>query len=315
MRICLHLSSLPTAARGAVVALGNFDGVHRGHGAVIGTAAGWAGRLGCPLGVLTFEPHPRAVFQPGLAPFRLTPLRNKARALAQGGVDLLYVARFDRQFLHQSAEDFIDRVLVGGLAARVVVAGTDFRFGHRRTGDLALLARHGAPAGLTVVGVDAFRDADGGTVSSTRVRAALQDGDPGLAARLLGRPWEIEGRVVEGDRLGRQLGFPTANVRFGAFLRPRFGVYAVRVALEGWEEGPLVWRPGVANLGRRPTLNGLDERMEVHLFDFAGSLYGRRLRVQLHSFLRGEQKFSDLEALKVQIALDAAAARRVLEGD
>ncbi len=314
MRLFRHTADLPAdtrgAAQGAVVALGNFDGVHRGHQAVIGTAQRIARDLGAPSAVLTFEPHPRSVFRPADAPFRLSPFRVKARHIEALGVDLLFVCHFDDSFLHKSAEAFIEDDLVRGLGARHVVCGYDFLFGHGRRGDPALLKQAGLQHGFGVTEVGTIADEAGGVYSSTRIRDALVAGNPREAARLLGSPWEIEGRVEHGDHKGRTIGFPTANVELADYLRPAFGVYAVRT---GVDHGPdTVWRDGVANLGRRPTVGGTVERLETHLFDFDGDLYGQHLRVQLIDFLRPERKFGSFAELKDQIVQDAAAARAVL---
>ncbi|HYD67285.1 bifunctional riboflavin kinase/FAD synthetase [Azospirillum sp.] len=310
MRLFRHTTDLPADARGAVLALGNFDGVHRGHQAVIGQAQRIARDLGAPTGVLSFEPHPRSLFRPGDPPFRLSPFRVKARHVEALGVDLMVVCHFDDRFLHKSAEDFVEEDLVRGLGIRHAVCGADFLFGHRRAGDVALLERLGARHGFGVTAVGPVADPQGGVYSSTRVRDALLAGNPREAAHVLGRAWEIEGRVEHGDKRGRTIGFPTANLELGEYLRPAFGVYAVRA---GVDHGPAtVWHDGVANLGRRPTVGGLAERLEVHLFDFAGDLYGQHLRVQLIEFVRPERKFSGLEELKAQIGLDADAARLAL---
>lgn len=310
MRLFRHTADLPADARGAVVALGNFDGVHRGHQAVIGMAQRIARDRNAPSAVMTFEPHPRSVFRPGEPPFRLSPFRVKARHIEALGVDLLFVCHFDDGFLHQSADAFIDEVLVKGLGVRQVVCGYDFLFGHMRAGDPALLARVGREHGFGVTEVGPVADEQGGVYSSTRVRDALVAGQPREAARLLGSPWEVEGRVEQGDQRGRTIGFPTANVELGEYLRPAFGVYAVRA---GVDHGPAtVWHDGVANLGRRPTVGGTVERLETHLFDFAGDLYGQHLRVQLIDFIRPERKFASFDELKDQIVRDAEAARATL---
>lgn len=312
MRIFRHTAGLPADARGAVAALGNFDGVHLGHQAVIGTAAGVAGRAGAPLAVLTFEPHPRRVFRPGDPPFRLTPFRIKARQIEALGVDLLFVIHFDAGFAKRTAEAFVEEVLVRDLGVCHVVVGYDFVFGRGRGGDVGLLSAMSGRLGFGVTSVEPAAGPEGAVFSSTRVRELLAAGRPRDAARVLGRPWEIEGRVEGGFRRGRTIGFPTANVALDDYLRPAFGVYAVRAGIDrgvGTE-----WLPGVANLGRRPTVGGTAELLEVHLFDFAGDLYGRHLRVQLVDFLRPERKFDGLDALKAQIALDAEAARRYLAG-
>ncbi|HYE00411.1 MAG TPA: bifunctional riboflavin kinase/FAD synthetase [Alphaproteobacteria bacterium] len=296
--------SLPPAARGAVVAIGNFDGVHRGHQHLIAQAAAEARRLGAPLGVLTFEPHPRRLFRPDDPPFRLTPLRTKLPLLRGLGVDRVYALRFDRAFSLLDAEAFVRDVLVEGLGVAHVAVGRDFEYGHKRGGSAATLAAH-SEFGVTIV--EKLADPDGDTVSSTAVRHALRDGRPAEAARLLGRPFAISGFVRRGDQRGRTIGFPTANLTLGPYLRPGYGVYAVRARLaDGRSAG------GVANLGIRPTVGGLRELFEIHLFDFEGDLYGRRLEVELLHFIRPERKFDSFDALRAQIAQDAQAARGLL---
>ena len=311
MRIFRH-DKAAGADRGAVVALGNFDGVHPGHQRVIGETGRIARALGAPNAVLTFEPHPRSVFRAGDAPFRLTPFRVKSRRIEALGVDLLFTLHFDLAFAQRSAEAFIDDVLVKGLGVRHVVVGFDFVFGNKRRGTPALLQERGAALGFGVAIVDPVQTAGGAIYSSTRIREHLVAGRPREAAALLGRFWEIDGRVERGDLRGRTIGFPTANIFLKDYLRPAAGVYAVRAGIE--EGGRTVWRDAVANFGTRPTFGGSDLRLEVHVFDFAGDLYGRHLRVALIDYLRPERKFSGIDALKAQIAADAARARELLQG-
>lgn len=302
---------LPDAARGGVVLLGNFDGVHRGHQAVVAAGRAVADRDGATLGALTFEPHPRSLFVPDTAPFRLTALPAKARLLHRHGCDFVVAQNFDRAFAALEARDFVTGILVEGLAARQVVCGYDFTFGRQRAGYVDALAEWGREFGFGVTVVQPVTR-EGEIYSSTRIREALRGGHVAEAAALLGQDWEIEGEVVHGDKRGRLIGFPTANVALGEHLVPQLGVYAVRVA-EADSDTP-DWRHGVANLGRRPTVDGEKLSFEVNLFDFSGDLYGRRLRVALHAFLRPEQKFAGLDALKAQIAADAQAARAILAG-
>ena len=312
MRILRH-SAAPPEAAGAVLALGNFDGVHRGHRVVIGLAAEVARQRKAPLGVLTFEPHPRTFFQPAASPFRLTPYRSKARALARLGLDLLVVLRFDRRIAAMLAQDFVLEILVHGLKASHVVVGYDFVFGHKRYGNTYVLEHMAAMEGFDLTIVPPAQDTEerGGEIfSSTLIRRHLAEARPRAAAQLLGHWWEIEGRVREGFRRGRTIGFPTANVGLADYLRPALGVYAVRAQIGHDPQSP--WLDGVANIGRRPTVGGTDENLEVHLFDHAADFYGEALRVQLLEFIRGEQKFSGLDALKAQIAADAATARAIL---
>jgi riboflavin kinase/FMN adenylyltransferase len=314
MAIFRHSNDLPDAARGAVVVIGNFDGVHRGHQLLLADARRLADELGAPMAVLTFEPHPRSVFMPERPPFRLTSLRAKAHALQEAGVDHLIVLHFDRAFALKPAEAFVEEILVGDLAARHVVVGWDFCFGHKRGGNVALLKSMGAKRGFGVTAVDPVMTGDGEVYSSSIIRDHLRQGRPAKAAELLGRPWEIEGRVEEGDQRGRTIGFATANIGLGDYLCPALGVYAVLAGRDpGVEHGEETqWLAGVANLGQRPTVGGEDVRLEVHLFDFAADLYGETLRVRLMDFIRPEKKFDGLDALKAQIALDCGQAREIL---
>ncbi len=306
MRIVHDWRGLPPAARGASVALGNFDGVHLGHAHVLRTAH--AARPDAPLAVLSFEPHPRELFRPDDPPFRLTLPAERAASLAGLGVQVLYELPFDRAFSEMSAEDFVAKVLHEGIGARHLVCGPDFAFGHRRGGTLAFLIRRAEELGVGLTVATPFGDA-AGPISSSRIRRALQDGYPELATAGLGRPWAIAGEVVHGDARGRTIGFPTANIALGRHLEPARGVYAVTVRLPDGSS-----RPGVANIGRRPTVSsGTQSRLEANLFDFAGDLYGKELVVSLHAFLRGERRFAGLDELRAQIAADAAAARTLLD--
>jgi riboflavin kinase/FMN adenylyltransferase len=296
---------VPEAARGATVALGNFDGVHLGHAAVLRAAHG--ARPDLPLAALTFEPHPREHFRPDDPPFRLTLLPAKAQALAALGAATVFAIPFDDRLAAMTAEAFVEEVLHQGIGARHLACGADFAFGHRRGGDVAFLAREAERRGIGLTVVPAITDA-AGPVSSTRIRRVLQDGYPDLAAAMLGRDWELRGEVFHGDKLGRELGWPTANILLGRQLEPARGVYAVTVRLA---DGRVV--PGVANVGRRPTLGGDPvTRLEVHLFDFSGDLYGQEIGVTIRAFLRPDARFDGLEALKEAIAADALNARRVL---
>lgn len=299
------LAEVHGARRGGAIAIGNFDGVHKGHQAVIQAAAAAARARGVSLGVLTFEPHPRSVFQPDGPPFRLSDWRGKARGLELLGVDFMAVGQFTKELASLSADDFVETVLVEALGASHVAVGEDFRFGKGRTGDTPFLIAAGAESGFGVTSVPAMAGADGVVFSSSSIRKALAAGDVARAAELLGRPWEVEGVVSHGDKRGRTIGFPTMNVYLGDLVRPALGVYTVKAAFEG-EEG---WHPGVANLGRRPTVGGEDERLEAHLFDFDRDVYDKRVRIQLLRFIRPEQKFESFDALKAQIAADAEAAR------
>jgi riboflavin kinase/FMN adenylyltransferase len=287
-----------------VLTIGNFDGVHLGHRALLEKLSRTARAAGLPAAVLTFEPHPREFFDPGNAPARLTTLREKLELLAEYGVDIVTVARFDAAFAALDADAFIERVLIGSQQLRHLIIGDDFRFGKKRVGDFALLERTGAERGFRVEAMDSVV-VEGERVASSGVREALAGGDMERAARLLGRPYAIDGRVVHGDKRGRQLGFPTANIRIKHNPLPMSGVFAVEVSDYC---GPP--RPGVANLGIRPTVNGVRPLLEVHLFDFARDIYGAHLNVRFVHKLREEMKFSGLDALRAQIERDAAEARR-----
>ncbi|MBT3360809.1 MAG: bifunctional riboflavin kinase/FAD synthetase [Rhodospirillales bacterium] len=310
MRIVRHFADLPEEARGAAIAVGNFDGVHRGHLGVIGEAGRIAKTAGAPWAVMTFEPHPRSVFAPQTPPYRLTPIRAKAREIAALGVDYLFVLRFNLAFSQMAAEDFVRDIIVEGVQARHVVCGYDFVFGHGRRGDSELLLRSGRTDGFGFTCVQQVRDGEGEGFSATRARACLRNADPSGATHVLGRPFEIEGHVAIGDRRGRTIGYPTLNLSLGEYVRPVNGVYAVRVALG--EGANTVWRDGVANLGLRPTFGKEEVVLEAHLFDYDGDLYGKRVRVALIDFLRPEKKFDGIAELKAQIAEDAENARRIL---
>lgn len=310
MKLLRHYADLPDELRHGVVVLGNLDGVHRGHQQVIGGALADAAALGAPVVVITFEPHPRRFFAPDQPPFRLTPLRSKAVQLAALGVETMIVLAFDTEMSRMPAESFVEEVLVNGVAAKQVTVGYDFRFGHRRRGDVALLQGMAEVGGFAVKVIDPVASADGEVYSSTRIREFLAAGKPGHAAALLGRPFEIEGRVEKGDQRGRSLGFPTANLDLDEYQRPAYGVYAVRAGL-GDGEAP-EWFDGVANLGVRPTVDGSRLLLETHLFDFDRDIYGQLLRIGLIEFIRPERRFDGLDALRAQIADDSAAARRIL---
>ena len=310
MRVIRHFSEMRPTANGRVVALGNFDGVHLGHQAVIARAEACARAIGAEFVVMTFEPHPRTLFNPDSPPFRLTPFRVKTRLIGDLGADVCLMQHFDRGFAAQTAEEFIVDLLVGHLGVKGVVVGHDYVFGQKRQGNPDVLRAMGDKLGFAVTVVEAAATEDGEIYSSTRVRQHLTEGRPQDAARLLGRPWEIEGRVEHGDKRGRTIGFPTANLGLADFQRPATGVYAVRVGLESGHE--VLWHDGVANFGRRPTFDKTDELLEVHILDYSDDLYGRHVRVQMLDYLRPEQKFSGIDALKRQIDLDASQARTVL---
>lgn len=298
--------NFPAEKRGGAIALGNFDGVHLGHKHLIGSLH--AARPQNRLSVLTFTPHPREIFRPQDPPFRLTRPEIRAEYLKEMGVEEIIELPFDAGFSHMEAEDFIQKILIEALGAVHIACGADFAFGHRRGGDVALLEKRLGAHGVGVTIVPQLSD-NAGPISSSRIRRLLQEGYPERAAELLERSWEIVGEVVYGDQRGRLLGFPTANIRLECHIEPARGVYAVQIGLP---DGRFI--PGVANIGKRPTINdGQESRLEAHLFDFDGDLYGKTLRVRLIALLREEKRFSGLDALKAQIGKDAQKARALLE--
>ncbi len=298
---------LPPALSRPVLAIGNFDGVHRGHLAVIGAARAMAQRLARPAAALTFEPHPRSLFQPHVPLFRLTPGTQKLSALAATGLDGAIVLPFDAALAAIPAEAFVADILVGRFAAAGVVVGFDFHFGRARAGSPSFLREQGARFGFEVEVVEPTRDA-GDPVSSTAIRNALASGQVGHAAHMLGRPWSVRAQVVHGDKRGRVLGFPTANLVLPAGTELAFGIYAVRARVGARMVD------GVASYGRRPTFDNGAALLEVYLFDFSGDLYGQEIEVFLHNYLRPEMKFASIEALIAQMEKDSADARALLAG-
>jgi len=295
--------------RGASVAIGNFDGVHLGHQAVIAVARSEAARIKAPLGVVTFEPHPREFFAPQSPPFRLMNAEAKAHQLQKLGVDVLYELNFNKALSGLSPDDFARRVIAEGLGLAHVVVGEDFRFGKGRAGTAADLARFGREMGFAVT-VAPLLETRGVEVSSTRIRQALSDGRPRDAAEMLGHLHRIEGEVVRGDQRGRELGYPTANMSVAGLHPPKFGVYAVKVdVLTGPHAGNY---NAVASLGVRPMFGENLPNLESHVFDFKGDLYGAHLSVALVDFLRPEATFESLDALIAQMHRDSAEARRLL---
>ncbi|MBB3346902.1 MULTISPECIES: bifunctional riboflavin kinase/FAD synthetase [unclassified Sphingomonas] len=299
-------SAVPAGLAGGIVALGNFDGFHLGHQAVVGRAVERARAEGRPALVATFDPHPVRYFRPDTPPFRLTTLDQRARLFAAAGADAMVVFHFDEALAGLHADAFVAERLVGALRVGGVVTGEDFTFGHRKSGDIATLRAAGAAHGFSVDTVGAVM-LDGEPVSSTRVRAALGAGDPRGAARLLTRPFAIEGVVQHGDKLGRTIGYPTANLDMGKYLRPAYGIYAVRGRLAG---GRVL--DGAANLGIRPSFDPPKELLEPFFFDFSGDLYGQPLEVELIDYIRPEAKFDTLDALVAQMDSDCATARALL---
>jgi riboflavin kinase/FMN adenylyltransferase len=308
VRVIHGWKNLPAGDRGASVAMGAFDGVHRGHQKVIALAAEAARQAGVPVGVITFDPHPRAYFRPDEPAFRLMKPDQQARALESLGVDILYVLPWDPELAGMSDREFATQVLAGGLGARHVAVGFDNSFGKGRSGTPDTMRQYGADLGFGVSVAEEVTDRDGEKFSSTSIRDALRDGHPEEAARILGRPFAIEGLVVRGRQLGRQLGYPTANVALADYVIPKFGVYATRTRLPDGRK-----LPGVANIGVNPTVDGtIDPRLEVWLFDFDEDIYDQVIETDLVAFLRPEAKFAGLDEMTTQVLKDAAEARRLL---
>lgn len=297
---------MPEQMRGAILALGNFDGFHLGHQAVAAEALRWARAEGRPCVIATFDPHPKRFFQPDAPWFRLTSLEQRADLFAAFGADAMLVIAFDGSMAGTSGPDWIEQMLHRHLSVAGVVTGEDFTFGARRSGSTAALAEIGARFGIAARTVRAVMD-DGQAVSSTRIRRALEAGDCETATRLLSRPFAIRGVVQHGDKLGRTIGFPTANLPLWHYLRPRYGIYAVKGRLPG---GRLV--NGAANLGVRPSFDPPKELLEPYFFDFSGDLYGQEIEVEFHHFLRPEARFDDLDALVAQMRQDCARAAELL---
>lgn len=306
MELIRGLHNLRERHRGCVLTIGNFDGVHRGHQAVIEQLAAIAGREGVPSTALTFEPQPREFFSGENAPARLTRFREKVEILADTPLERVVVARFTREFSQLSAQAFVDEVLMKAFGVRHVVVGDDFHYGHRAGGNFMALQEAGEKLGFGVTRCVTF-ELNGRRVSSSWVRDDLANGDLANAAALLGRAYCMQGRVARGRQLGRSIGFPTANIRLQRLSAPLSGVYAVR--MHGLAEGV---RTGMANLGTRPTVDGSDKLLEVHLFDFDADIYARHVSVEFVAKLRDEQRFESLEVLKAQIARDETAAREIL---
>jgi riboflavin kinase/FMN adenylyltransferase len=313
VRIIRHFRDVPDALKGAVVAVGNFDGVHRGHQALIAEAGRLAEERKAPLAVLAFEPHPQEFFHPQAECFRLTPFRTKSRLIAAQGADAMFALAFDAEMASKTAQEFVTDVLIGGLGVGCVVVGADFQFGKGRAGNTTVLSYMGEMEGFGVTVFQPVADEEHGKISSTQIRDALKAGKPEEAARLLGHWWAVEARVEHGDKRGRTIGFPTTNMRLDDYLKPAFGVYAVRVTILE-DDRPAGRHDGVANLGVRPMYETPTPLLETYLFDFAGDLYGKHLAVELVAYLRPEAMLPDLEALIAQIAVDSEAARRALDG-
>lgn len=297
---------IPPDMRGGVLALGNFDGFHSGHQAVVAAAVEQARAIGGPAIIATFDPHPVRHFRPDAPPFRLTTLDQRQRLFAGAGADAMLVIEFGAAMAAMPAASFVADLLVAALGVRGVVTGSDFVFGAGRSGNGDMLAAMGADHGFTYTRVAPVVDGDG-PISSSRVRDALRRGDVPTATRLLTRPFAIEGVVQHGDKVGRTLGYPTANIALGPYLRPHYGVYAVTGRLD---DGRIL--KGAANIGIRPQFEPPKELLEPTFFDFDGDLYGQTIEVAFHAFLRGEARFDSLDALKAQMAQDCEAARAVL---
>jgi len=306
MRWLDHREPVMEALRGAIIALGNFDGFHRGHQAVAGEAIRWAHEEGRPSIIATFDPHPVRFFKPDVPPFRLTTLEQRQELYLNAGATAMLVFHFDGDLSGTSAEDFITEILIKRFGAHGVVTGADFTFGKGAKGNVELLRSFGAEQGLGSRVVEAVTN--DGIVSSSRIRDALREGKPELAAELLTRPFAIRGIVEHGDKNGRKLGYPTANLAIDTYLRPKYGVYAVTGTVLATGQT----LKGAANIGIRPQFEPPKELLEPYFFDFSGDLYGQEIEVAFHHFLRGEAKFDSLDDLMVQMEKDCDEARRLL---
>jgi riboflavin kinase / FMN adenylyltransferase len=306
MILVRDLNSIPASARGATVALGNFDGVHLGHQAILRHCVATAKAENGPAAVMTFEPHPREFFSKTKEKLRLYSFRDKVELLEAAGIEVMFVMRFDKKLASLSARAFVEDLLHKTLGVRHVVTGYNFAFGKGREGNTEFLDKTAAALGMGYTACP-LQDAAGEAVSSSDIRAALAGGDVKKAATLLGRPYAISGRVRRGEGRGKKLGFPTANLSLDQLFKPRLGIYAARIAVE---DG--AWLPGVASIGVNPTFGIYNPLLEAHLFDRKDDLYGKRLRVQLTGFIRDEQRFDDVEALKRQMAQDCKRAKEML---
>jgi riboflavin kinase/FMN adenylyltransferase len=307
LRVYHAWRDLTAGDRGAAVAYGNFDGVHLGHRQVIADATRAAADLGAPLGVISLEPHPQTLFNPGGPPFRLTNPHQLARAVERLGAERLYLLPFGQQMAMLSDRAFVEQILVGGLGVRHVAVGFDVTFGKDRSGDPDAMLRYGEEFGFSVSVAKAVETGEHFKISSSVIREALRRGRPDLAAQFLGRPFAIEGVVQKGRQLGRKLGFPTANVPLGDYVAPRFGVYASRTRLKDGRE-----LAGAANIGVNPTTGEVAPRLEVWMFDFDEDIYGETIETDLVAFLRPEEKFASIDEMVTQIRKDAANAKAIL---
>jgi len=303
-----HRQPVPESLRGGIVALGNFDGFHLGHQAVVREAVEWARAEGCPAIVATFDPHPVRHFAPQVPPFRLTTLDQRQELFAAAGAAAMLVFHFDDALAGTTAEQFVTRLLGESIGARGVVTGEDFTFGKARAGNIDVLRGTGASVGIETRAVGPVLD-QGRPVSSSRIRDALKAGECEEAARLMTHPFAIRGEVIHGDKRGREIGYPTANMELGPYLRPRFGIYAVSARVLSTGQA----LKGAASLGVRPMFDPPKELLEPYFFDFSGDLYGQPIEVELRHFLRPELKFDSLAALRAQMAEDCDEARRLLD--
>lgn len=310
MRVVRHIEKLDESARGAAIAIGNFDGLHKGHHAVLAAMSHHAEALDAPRAVMTFDPHPRRFFRPDSPTQKLYPLSHKLRLLELLGVEIVYLLRFNAAFASQTAEAFMQDVLVEALDAKAVVTGYDFCFGKARSGNAEKLAAFAESTQHFIFEAVAPQKQDDTVYSSSTIRDYVSQGRVTDAAALLGRPYSITGTVRRGEQLGRSLGFPTANIRIPSILKPKYGVYAVRAIL-----ADETVHAGVANFGKRPTVDGLNELLEVHLFDFDKDIYGQRIEIAFADFLRPEHAFASVDELKAQIAEDCETARATLKGE
>ena len=313
MRIFTGRQGLPPDMRDAIGVIGNFDGLHNGHQALLAKARRLADRQGRPLGVVTFAPHPRTFFNPNGETFRLACRAQKHRLLREAGVDYVLELPFDRETSHLSPPEFVTRVLYDQCGLAVCCVGSDFKFGHLRAGDIHILRECGQDMGIDVVTLDLL-GAGGDVVnySSSGVRTALKTADFNAASSILGWDWHIEGPVVKGDQRGRELGYPTANQNIGNYICPPYGVYAVKVSFDTENAQPRYWRPAVANLGIRPMFTVAAPLLETFIFDFDQDIYGQTLRVAPVAFIRGEEKFDDLKALITRMDQDTINAKEIL---
>ena len=311
MQVYRNFLNIPDKHRGGVIAIGNFDGVHQGHVKVIETAGKLARKENIPWGVLTFEPHPRSFFGVEDKLFRLTPFKTKIRIIQSLEVDFMLVLKFNFTLSTMTSQSFISQVLVEGLNAKKILSGNDFVFGKNREGSIKTLKQSGQLSGFESIDLDQVKDSSGQIISSTRIRNYLKAGQPEKVSSLLGRNFEIEGRVIYGDKRGREIGFPTANMQLNKQLLPALGVYAVRVQIK---KGKIFdWYDGICNLGYRPTIGGDECLLETHIFDFSADIYEQNIRVSLIEFIRSEKKFDNINMLKEQIKKDTKCAIKILD--